>query len=217
MLHTNGLIKDDGEGFVTFWVPFYKKRLYKAFYPYTNGEQSVITRSIYGPDYFTDSGEFKLEKLIETYKEYVKRRGFNVFREKDETGKYQSLKEAALIYSFETYIHAFITQTDGKIYREASTGLGRSDMIINVNNREYLIETKIYHSYKQFIDGKKQLAYYCQTVGVNKGAYLVFYPNDINYRDTIKEQTESIESHASSGKVVDITTYLISYDETKWE
>ena len=217
LLHTNGLIKKDEDGFVAFWVPFYKKRLFDAFYPYTNGEQSVITRSIYGPDYFTDSGEFKLEKLIETYKEYVKRRGFNVFREKDETGKYKSLKEAALIYSFETYIHAFITQTDGKIYREPSTGLGRSDMIINVNNREYLIETKIYHSYKQFIDGKKQLAYYCQTIGVNKGAYLVFCPNDINYRDTIKEQTEPIESHASSGQVVDITTYLISYDETKWE
>ena len=32
-LHINGLIKEDENGYVTFWVPFYKKRLYNAFYP----------------------------------------------------------------------------------------------------------------------------------------------------------------------------------------
>ena len=210
LLHTNGLIKKDEDGFVAFWVPFYKKRLHDAFYPYSNGEQRQITRTIYAPDYFNDMGELSLEKLIETYKEYVKRRGFNVFREKDENGKYKSLKEAALIYSFETYIHAFITQTDGKIYREANTGLGKSDMIINIGNREYLIETKIYYAFKQFVDGKKQLAYYCQSLGLNKGAYLVFCPNDIHYPDSIKEITETVDGIA-------ITTVLISYDETKWE
>ena len=210
LLHTNGLIKKDEDGFVAFWVPFYKKRLHDAFYPYSNGEQRLITRSIYAPEFFSDSGELKLEKLVISYKEYVKRRGFKVFMEKDENGKFKSLKEAALIYSFETYIHAFITQTDGKIYREANTGLGKSDMIINIDNREYLIETKIYYAYKQFVDGKKQLAYYCQSLGLDKGAYLVFCPNDIHYQDSIKEMSETIEGVA-------ITTYLISYDETKWE
>lgn len=101
--------------------------------------------------FFSDSGELKLEKLVISYKEYVKRRGFKVFMEKDENGKFKSLKEAALIYSFETYIHAFITQTDGKIYREANTGLGKSDMIINIDNREYLIETKIYYDLFDFV------------------------------------------------------------------
>jgi hypothetical protein len=165
LLHTNGLIKEDENGFVTFWVPFYKKRLYDAFYPYTNGERSLISRTIFAPDYFTDKGELKLEKLIESFKTYVKRRGFNVFREKDDDGNFLSIKEAALIYSFETYIHAFITQTDGKIYREANTGLGKSDIIININNLEYLIETKIYYAFKQFTDGKSQLAYYCKSLG----------------------------------------------------
>ena len=50
-----------------------------------------------------------------------------------------------------SYIHAFITQTDGKIYREANTGLGKSDMIINIDNREYLIETKIYYDLFDFV------------------------------------------------------------------
>jgi len=209
LLHTNGLIKKDEDGFVTFWVPFYKKRLYKAFYPYTNGEQSQISRTIYAPEYFNEKGDLKFEKLIETYKAYVKRRGFNVYREKDDKGNYQSVKEAALIYSFETYIHAFINETNGKIYREANTGLGKTDMIININNREYLIETKIFYSMSKFTEGKNQLAYYCQSLGLNKGIYLVFCPNDITYQETVKEQIENINN-------INISTYLISYDETKW-
>ncbi len=209
LLHTNGLIKKDKDGYVIFWVPFYRKRLYDAFYPYTNGEQRQISRTIFADEYFTETGDLKLEKLVETYKEYVKRRGFNPHREKDEHGNYKSIKEAALIYSFETYIHAFITQTEGKIYREANTGLGKSDMIVNVKNKEYLIETKIYHAHKQFNDGKKQLAYYCKSLGLDKGVYLVFCPNGIRYSETTKENIENIEN-------IEITTYLIEYDEDKW-
>jgi len=209
LLHTNGLIKKDKNGFVTFWVPFYKKRLYDAFYPYMNGEQRQITRTIFAPEYFTETGELKLDKLIDNYKEYIKRRGFNPHREKDENGNYKSIKEAALIYSFETYIHAFITQTEGKIYREANTGLGKTDMIININNREYLIETKIYYAPKQFEEGQKQLAYYCKSLNINKGAYLVYCPNDIKYPETVKEKTEIIND-------VEISIYIVEYDETKW-
>jgi len=209
ILHTNGLIKDDGNGYVTFWVPFYKKRLYKAFYPYTNGEQNEISRNIYAPEYIAN-GELNLEKLIETYKDYVKRRGFNVYREKDAQGNYQSLKEAALIYSFETYIHAIVNELEGRIYREANTGLGKSDMIINTGGNELLIETKIYASFSKFEKGKKQLAYYCKSLGLNKGVYLVFCSNEINYHESIKEKTENIDN-------VDIITYLISYDEKKWD
>jgi len=210
LLHTNGLIKKDGEGFVTFWVPFYKKRLYKAFYPYTNGEQSQISRTIFAPEYFNADGQLKLDKLIDTYKEYIKRRGFQPHREKDENGNYTSIKEAALIYSFETYIHAFITQTKGKIYREAQTGLGKSDMIINIKNKEFLIETKIYYAYTQFDEGKSQLAYYCKSLGLKEGIYLVFCPNDIKYPPTVIEQIEVIED-------IEISTYLIEFDETKWK
>ncbi len=209
LLHTNGLIKDDGKGYVTFWVPFYKKRLYDAFYPYMNGEQGRISQTIYGPDYFTETGALKLEKLVETYKAYIKRRGFDPHREKDENGNYKSIKEAALIYSFETYIHAFITQTDGKIYREANTGLGKSDMIINVNNKEYLIETKIYYAYKQFEDGKKQLAYYCKSLSLKKGVYLVFCPDGLHLPEAVRESVDTI-------KDIEISTFLIKYDDKKW-
>ncbi len=214
LLHINGLIKEDENGFVTFWVPFYKKRLYDAFYPYTNGEKASILRSIAVNELFDTNGNLKLDSLISGYTAYVKRRGFNVFRERDEKGNYLSIKESALIYSFETYIQAFLQVIDGKSYREADTGLGKSDLIINVRSTEYLIESKIYYYESQFLRGKQQLAYYCKSLGLRYGVYLVFCPNNVNYAESIKEQKETIE--IAGTEPVEVSTYLIDFDETKW-
>ena len=209
LLHVNGLIKEDAEGYVTFWVPFYKKRLYDAFYPYTNGEKANILRSFVVQTLFDKEGKLNFDELISGYKDYVKRRGFKVFMEKDENGHYKSIKESALIYSFETYIQAFLQVVNGKSYREADTGLGKSDLIINVRGQEYLIETKIYYYEARFLEGKEQLAYYCKSLGLKKGVYLVFCPNHIKYPESVKEQTEVIND-------VETITYLIEYDEEKW-
>ena len=209
LLHTNGLIKDDENGNVTFWVPFYKKRLYDAFYPYTNGEKTGILRSIAVNTLFDNKGNIKFDELIKGYKKYVKRRGFKAFMEKDESGNYKSIKESALVYSFETYLQAFLQIVKGKSYREADTGLGKSDLIINVKSKEYLIETKIYYYESQFLEGKSQLAWYCKSLGLSKGVYLVFCPTGINYPESIKELTENI-------KGTEISTYLVEYDVGKW-
>ncbi|OQX78588.1 MAG: hypothetical protein B6D61_05160 [Bacteroidetes bacterium 4484_249] len=209
LLHTNGLIKKDENDNVTFWVPFYKKRLFDAFYPYSNGEKTNILRSFVVSTLFDNNGNLKLDELISGYKDFVKRRGFKVFMEKDDKGNYTSIKESALIYSFETYIQAFLQVVDGKSYREADTGLGKSDLIINVKSREYLIETKIYYYESRFLKGKEQLAYYCQSLGLKKGIYIVFCPTGINYTETIKEHTEIINE-------IEIATYLIEFDEDKW-
>ena len=177
--------------------------------PYSNGEKASILRSIAVNTLFDSNNQLKLDQLIEGYKEFVKRRGFNVFREKDENGNYNSIKESALIYSFETYIQAFLQVVEGKSYREADTGLGKSDLIINVRSTEYLVETKIYYYESQFLKGKNQLAYYCKSLGLSRGVYLVFCPNNVNYADSIKEQEEIIET-------ITISTYLIEFDESKW-
>ncbi len=208
-LHSNGLIKKDTDGSVVFWVPLYRKAVYDAFYPYTNGETKSILRNFVVEELFGKNNELNLNNLINGYKAYVKRRGFRVFMDKDEKGKYVGIKESALIYSFETYIQAFLQVADAKSYREANTGLGKSDLVINVNSKEYIIETKIYYYQKQFSDGKKQLAYYAESLGVKKAVYIVFYPNDIKLPKDIKEAQETI-------KDVELRTYLVEYDETKW-
>ena len=204
-LHTNGLIKRDNDGFVTFWVPLYQKKLFYTFYPYTNGEEERIAQTMFTHIYLTEHGRIDFDKLIDKYKKHIQLRSFRPYREKDENGRFKSIKEAAMIYSFETFISIFVQEIEGKSYREAFVSLGNTDLIININGIEYMIETKKYYSPRLFKTGKKQLAYYCNRKIITEGIYIVFIDNKIQ-ADTIKQNTEQIDG-------VTIKTYLVRYDE----
>ncbi len=207
-LHINGIIREDKSRMIEFWVPFYKKRLYKAFYPYTNGEKAEISANVIENEYFGPDGHLNLDKLIDDYKAYAQRRGFAVFREKDEQGNFISLKEAGLFYSFETWLAAFVSQMNGHSYPEAQVGLGRSDLIINIRGQEILFESKRYYGERQFVAGHGQLAYYARSLGQKRAIYVVFTPQHLRYPTTIKEGRTTIRN-------VEIITYLIPYDEVK--
>jgi hypothetical protein len=212
-LHSHGLIKKDKDGYVEFWVPMYKKAVYDAFYPFSNGESGRFLRNIdlrtlvcMGEDGKSRGLNFDL--IISHYKDYVKRRSFKYFREKDgETGRYKSIKEAALAYSFETYIQALVQVFEGKSYLEPHSGLGRCDLLINIDNHEYVIEFKIFRDIFQFEKGKTQLAYYAKSLGLKEAIYLVFVPNTVNLGD-IREEVETVEN-------IRTMTYIVVYDEEK--
>ena len=204
-LHTNGLITWDEQGNVKFWVALYQKKLFYTFYPYTNGEGKRISQTMLAPAYLTENNKIDFDKLIDKYKKHIQVRSFRAYREKDENGKFKSIREAAMIYSFETFISIFIQEVEGKSYREAFVSLGNSDLIINVKGFEYLIETKKYYSPKSFMEGKGQLAFYCHRKGIEEGIYIVFISNKINIED-IEEAKEIING-------ITIKTYLIRYDE----
>ncbi|HLP44401.1 MAG TPA: AAA-like domain-containing protein [Candidatus Kapabacteria bacterium] len=212
-LHAHGLIKKDKDGYVEFWVPMYKKAVYDAFYPYTNGESGRVLRNIDLKSLFCMDEEGKSRRLnfdliIGHYKDYVKRRSFKYFREKDEkTGRYKSIKKAALAYSFETYIQALVQVFEGKSYLEPHSGLGRCDLIINIENNEYVIEFKIFRDIFQFEKGKTQLAYYAKSLGLKEALYLVFVPNTVNLAD-IREEEETMGD-------IRTRTYIVLYDEEK--
>jgi len=146
--------------------------------------------------------------VIIHYRDYVNRRGFAAFREKDVAGNYKSIKEAALIYSFETYLQAFLEVAEGKSYREAHTGLGRSDLIINLSSREYIVEAKVFANQTQFKKGKGQLAYYCRSLDLKEVIYLVFIPNHIKFAQLAQDEDESIYE-------ITIKTRIVFYDEEK--
>ncbi len=176
-----------------------------AFYPYMNGEGERIGKMVDGDDYFTENGLLLIDKVIESYKKYALRRSFKYFREKSKNGKYLlTLKEATLVYSFETYLNAFLAVVEGKSYIEAQTALGRTDLLINVNNQEFVIEAKIYSDITQFKKGKKQLAYYAKSLSLDSAIYLVFLESDIK-NDKITEIPETIDD-------VLIKTYLVPYN-----
>ena len=114
------------------------------------------------------------------------------------------MREAALMYSFETYIQSFLEVFKGKSYLEPHVGLGRSDLIINILNNEWVIESKIFHNITQFTDGKAQLAYYIKSLGLNKGVYLVFLNAEVT-NPYVLEGNDLIEG-------VELTTYIVRYD-----
>lgn len=208
VLHTNGLIRDNEKGYVEFWVPLYKKRIYKSFYPYTNGERGHFFNQL--PDFFdlVKGGKINFDFLIDNYKNYVKRRSFRAFREKDETsGKYKSIKEAALKYSSETYISLFLERIEAKSYLEVDTGLDRSDLMVNYKGEEYVIETKVYRDSYQAGKGLKQLAYYCRSVNIPEGLYLLFASSKLKVMG-VEEGVREVEG-------IKIRIYIVQYDEEK--
>jgi len=202
--HINGLIKKNTDGNIVFWVPLYKKRLQKYFYPTMNGEAEQIQGDLWLEKYLTPHGTFNLDKIIRDYQAYAKRRGFRYFIQYDEQGKPKGLREAALVYSFETYIQAFLQVFEGKSYLEPHVALGRSDLVVNLHNSEFVVEAKIYSSISQFVQGKNQLAYYANGLGLTKAIYLVFVRKEVK-NPNILENKEVIDG-------VEITTYLVRYD-----
>ena len=206
LLYVNGIIKKDPQGFVMFWVPLYQKCLHATFYPYMNGEQGRIQKNIDISEYFTPEGLLNMPKVIEKYKEYALKRGFRYFLDRDKDGNVISIKEAALMYSFETYINAFLGVVGGTSYIEAHTNLGRTDMIINIDGHEAVIESKVYQNITQFNKGKEQVAYYANRMGLDTATYLVFTDSDVTHKDMIEK------SDFFKDKNVMVTTYLVRYD-----
>ncbi|MCB1189009.1 MAG: AAA-like domain-containing protein [Leptospiraceae bacterium] len=206
-LYVNGLITYDENNYIVFWVPLYKKRLHDALYPYSNGEGEKIASNMLSSSYLMEDRTINFDKLIDAYKSHIKLRSFRPFREKDEKGRYISIPEAAMIYSFETFISIFLREIEGRLYRESYVSLGNTDIIINVLGHEYIIETKKYYSPGNFQKGKKQLAYYCNRADLKEGVYIVFVDTSVN-PDFVSEGSEEIED-------VLIRTYLIWYDEEK--
>ena len=206
-LYVNGVIKKGEDGYVDFRVPLYKKCLHIAFYPYTNGESGRIGSTIDIDEYFSPQGNLYIEKVINNYKIYALRRKFRYFQEKNKHGRYITLKEATLVYSFETYLNAFLSMVDGKTYLEAHTGVGRTDLIITVNNEEFVVEAKVYSDIVKFRKGKQQLAQYAKSLSLSSAIYLVFVESEVKNPTVIEEE-----------KIIDdilIKTHLVPYNLDK--
>ena len=204
-LNKLGVLKDD-DGKVAFWVPLYKKRLYKSFYPYLNGESDKIERDM---DYqkFLVKGKIDFDAIIKSYQNYVKESGFRQFRiDHSEQSNRKMIKEAGLVYSFDTFIQIFLRMIDAKSYLEVGKGLGRCDMLINHQKEEYILEFKVFRNLKLFEKGKEQLAYYCSRANLRQGFYIVFVPTDLKHNLNLKDIRV---------KNVIVKTYLIRYDEEK--
>ena len=82
--------------------------------------------------------------------------------------------EAACHYSLDGFLNFFIEQLGGKTYIEVPTGRGRVDILIRHRGKSHVIETKLYTASTAFERGKRQLALYLDSEGLEEGFYVVF-------------------------------------------
>jgi hypothetical protein len=205
-LHSQGVIRDNGLGKVEFWVPLYKKKLYKSFSPDFNGEPKYFFSKKDQGEYLDENNQIKLDELIHNFKDYVQERSFKHFMERRADGSYERLKEAAAGYAFSTYLESFIRTIKGRVYYESNTGLGRTDMVINYMNKEYVLEFKVCSDRFQFKRGKKQVSYYARKRNLTEAYYVVFASERERIKKFLFEEEENIEG-------VTVKTFLIWYDE----
>ncbi|MCP4146237.1 MAG: hypothetical protein GY757_00675, partial [bacterium] len=117
------------------------------------------------------------------------------------------IKEAAMVYSFESFIQTLLQAVDGKSYLEPHSGQGNSDLIINIAGQETVLEFKIYRDQARFERGKKQLVHYSRSLSINESIYIVFVSSVYKKLD-IKDDVLTIDG-------VTVRTYIIFFDEKK--
>ncbi len=168
-LYANGVVALM-DGYVGLPVPLYAKRIINAFRPLINGESEhyvTSARNVLG-DYLTDDGErLNLNALLNAYRAYVQRRGFQAF-------DIEGLREGAWHYSLDGYLNFFIERLGGQTFVEVPVGAGRTDILIRYREQSYIIELKLYTDDTYFKQGKGQLAEYLKAEGLAEGYYVVF-------------------------------------------
>lgn len=165
-LFAHGVIQNVN-GYVEVLVPLYSKVLITAFRPLINGETDYyVSAHDTFKAYLSEQG-LNLHAILNTYREYVRRRGFRAFDT-------EHLQEGAWHYSLDGFINFFIERLGGQTLLEVPSGRGRTDILIIYQQQKYLIETKIFTDTWYFRKGKRQLAEYLHSEHLDEGYYVVF-------------------------------------------
>ena len=186
-LYLNGVI-DNCDGRCCVRVPLYYKALYDRFKPQINGEKTYMAtiEDTIRP-YINPDGGLDLDKLLNRYVEYIKLRGAKMFEGRNYyEGVYQ--------YNLDQFLSLYVQAADGRVYPETQVGGGRIDLLINLNNKEYLIEVKANITGNEYEKAKKQILEYINRKGLKDG-WLVIYSNTIKDFEYITQEIDGVKLH----------------------
>lgn len=186
-LYLNGVI-DECNGKCCVKVPLYYKKLYGYFKPQINGEKNYMAtiKDTIKP-YIKEDGSLDLNKLLERYTKYIKQRGAIMF-------KGRNYYEGVYQYNLDQFLSLYVEAAEGKVYPETQVGGGRIDLLINFNNKEYLIEVKANITGNEYEKAKKQLLEYLKRKELKEG-WLIIYSNTIDDFNYILEKYEDKKLH----------------------
>ncbi|KLO23267.1 hypothetical protein X274_06705, partial [Marinitoga sp. 1155] len=186
-LYLNGVI-DDCDGKCCVKVPLYYKKLYNHFKPQINGEKNYMAtiKDTIKP-YIKEDGSLDLNKLMKRYIRYIKERGAVMF-------KGRNYYEGVYQYNLDQFLGLYVEAADGKVYPETHVGGGRIDLLINMRNKEYLIEIKANITGNDYEKSKKQIKEYIKRKGLKEG-WLIIYSNTIKDFEYILEEENGVKLH----------------------
>ena len=131
LLMTHGLIKTEGKKAIVS-NPIYKKRFLKTFF-----RESKATTDTSLKGYYTPDGFLNMEAILSDFEEYIIQIGVNAFyadqKPYEKTGQ----------FLLTAWLYQFVDKGKGELRYEATTGLGRMDILLTYRGRKYIIETKI--------------------------------------------------------------------------
>ncbi|WGS63910.1 AAA-like domain-containing protein [Marinitoga aeolica] len=186
-LYLNGVI-DNCDGECCVKVPLYYKTLYAKFKPQINGEKNYMaTLKDTVREYIKKDGSLELNKLLKRYIEYIKQRRAIMF-------KGRNYYEGVYQYNLDQFLSLYIEAAEGKVYPETQVGGGRIDLLINFNNKEYLIEVKANITGNEYEKAKKQLIEYIKRKRLKEG-WIIVYSSSIEDFEYILEKYEDKKLH----------------------
>ena len=170
-LFTYGVMVPDTDGNCKIQNPIYQYRIVRAFQPLFNGlEMQYLPEDTDAGflDYMTSEGKIDMRLLLSNFCDFIARAGHRILEIP------QTPKEFVGQHLLFAYLDSFVGQIRGFMYLEVRTGRGRMDLIILHAGEKYIVETKIWGGESLYQAGKRQLAAYLNSEGVQEGYYIVF-------------------------------------------
>ena len=195
-LATYGVIAKGVDGMCEIVNPIYLYCILQTFKPAVNGlEDEYFPEDTQAGflDYLTPSGEIELTALLDNFRDFIARAGFEILQVPGTPR--ESVGRLLLL----AYLEQFVRLVGGVMHIEVQTGRGRMDLLITHNQRKYIVETKIWRGPVHYQAGKRQLAAYLKLEGAAEGYYVVF--------DHRRQSEPQVETETIDG--VKIRSYVI--------
>lgn len=182
-----GVIAKSTDGMCEIVNPIYQHRILQAFKPPFNGLENEYFSEENGDDfidYVNIDEVIEMGPLLDNFQAFIARVGFRILQVPDTPREYVGQH---LLYA---YLDHFVQSVSANMFLEVQTGRGRIDLLIVHNQCKYIVETKIWEGDRYYQAGKKQLAAYLKSEGVQEGYYVVF---DHRNNPTAQVETETVD------------------------
>lgn len=115
--------------------------------------------------FVTEAGELAMDLVLSKFQEFMRAE----YRNKD-----QAFLERQCRLLFLAFLKPIINGTGHYVVEPETRDSTRMDVLVFYGKKEYILELKIWHGSKRFLDGVSQLAAYMDSRSRTEGWYLVF-------------------------------------------